>query len=191
MKPGGTSVTSAVAFAALPISDPESGDFLAVMETPKGSRNKYGYNEKLGVFELRKVLPRGMIFPYDFGFLPSTEGADGDPLDVLLLLDEPAPMGCVIRVRVVGAIEAEQREKGDHWMRNDRLIAVATHAQLHGNVESLKEINPRVLDEIEAFFGQYNQMQGKEFRVVDRCGPKAALKLIEEGKRKRSKADKT
>jgi inorganic pyrophosphatase len=170
-----------MSFSALPTFDPESGDVLAVIETPKGSRNKYGYNEKLGVFELRKVLPRGMIFPYDFGFIPSTEGDDGDPIDVLLLLDEPAPMGCVIRVRVIGAIEAEQREKGGDWIRNDRLLAVATHAQLHGNVESLKELNPRILKEMEAFFHQYNRMQDKDFRTVDHCGPKGALKLIEKG----------
>jgi inorganic pyrophosphatase len=169
-------------FAKLPTFDPETGDALAVIETPKGSRNKYGYNEALEVFELRKVLPRGMLFPYDFGFIPSTIGQDGDPLDVLLLLDDPAPMGCVIRVRVVGAILAEQLEDQSRWIRNDRLIAVATHAQLHGNVKKLKELNPRLLDEMEAFFHQYNQMQGKEFRPLDRCGPSRALELIEEGR---------
>jgi len=169
-------------FAQLPTFDPETGDALAVIETPKGSRNKYGFNEELDVFELRKVLPRGMIFPYDFGFIPSTKGQDGDPLDILLLMDDPAPMGCVIRTRVVGAIEAEQSDDGNKWIQNDRLIGVATHAQLHGNVKTLKEINPRVLDEMEAFFKQYNQMQNKQFRVTDRCGPKHALKLIEKGR---------
>src|ERR1700710_2563128 len=113
-------------------------------ERPKGSGNKYAYNEAFEAFELRKVLPRGMIFPYDFGFIPSTKGDDGDPLDILLLLDDPAPMGCVIRTRVVGAIEAEQSEDGKKWIQNDRLIGVATHAQLHGNVKALKELNPRV-----------------------------------------------
>jgi inorganic pyrophosphatase len=171
--------------ATLPTFDPESGDVLAVIETPKGSRNKYGYNEKLGVFELRKVLPRGMIFPYDFGFIPATRGDDGDPLDVLLLLEDPAPMACVIRVRIVGAIEAEQTD-GRRWIRNDRMIAVATHAKLHNNVKSLKELNPRLLDEMEAFFHQYNLMQNKDFRAIDRCGPKRARKLIEKGRRKRS-----
>ena len=66
---------------------------LAVVETPKGSRNKYAFNQDLRAFELRKVLPRGMIFPFDFGFIPSTKAADGDPLDVLLLLDASVPMG--------------------------------------------------------------------------------------------------
>jgi hypothetical protein len=80
-------MTMTKSFAGLPTFDRESGDALAVIETPKGSRNKYSYNETLEIFELRKVLPRGMIFPYDFGFLPSTRGEDGDPLDILLLLD--------------------------------------------------------------------------------------------------------
>ena len=153
-------------FRNLPTFDPDSGDALAVIETPKGSRNKYAYNEALEVFELRKVLPRGMILPYDFGFIPSTKGDDGDPLDILLLLDDSAPMGCVIRTRVVGAIEAEQSDDDKGWTQNDRLIGVATHAHLHGNVKSLKEINPRILDEIEAFFTQYNQMQNKKLEQM-------------------------
>ena len=167
--------------AQLPAFDPESGHAFAVIETPKGSRNKYAFNPDLGLFELRKVLPRGMIFPYDFGFIPATKGEDGDPLDILLLLDESAPAGCLIRTRVVGAIKAEQSEDGKKWIENDRLIGVAAHAKLHGNVESLKEINPRVLDEIEAFFKDYNEMQDKQFRPVDRVGPKQARKLIEDG----------
>jgi inorganic pyrophosphatase len=178
-------------FATLPTFDRETGDVLAVIETPKGSRNKYGYNKQLGAFELRKVLPRGMLFPYDFGFIPSTRGEDGDPLDLLLLLDDPAPMACVIRVRVVGAIMAEQREKGDHWIRNDRLIGVATHAQLHGNVKTLKELNPRLLAEMEAFFQQYNRMQDRDFRPLDRCGPKAAARLIEAAQRMPEERAKT
>lgn len=173
-------------FATLPTFDPEGGDVLAVIETPKGSRNKYGFNETLGVFELRKVLPRGMLFPYDFGFIPSTRGEDGDPLDVLLLLDEPAPMACVTRVSVVGAIIAEQCDSGSHWIRNDRLIAVATHAQLHGNVKNIKQLNPRLIEEMEAFFRQYNLMQNKKFRAIGQCGPKAAAKLIKAARHRRS-----
>lgn len=173
-------MTTKKSFKTLPSFDPESGDVLTVVETPKGSRNKYAYNSELDVFELRKVLPRGMIFPYDFGFIPSTRASDGDPLDVLLLLDESAPMGCVIRTRIVGAIEAEQSED-NKWIENNRLIGVATHAQLHGNVQNLKDINPRVLDEIEAFFEDYNVMQGRRFRPIDRVGPKRAQKLIEVG----------
>lgn len=170
-------------FAVLPTFDAaEDGELLAVVETPKGSRNKYAFNQDLRAFELRKVLPRGMIFPFDFGFIPSTKAADGDPLDVLLLLDNSVPMGCVVRIRAIGALEAEQRE-GGRWTRNDRVVAVAIHAQLHANAKRLKELNPELLDEMEAFFRNYNESQGKEFRVLNRCGPKTAMKLIEASRR--------
>src|SRR5581483_718248 len=73
-----------------------------IVETPKGSRNKYKFEPKLGMFVLGKVLPDGMVFPYDFGFVPSTMADDGDPLDVLLLMDEPAFPGCLIESHVIG-----------------------------------------------------------------------------------------
>lgn len=174
-------MTTKKSIASLPAFDPESGDTLAVVETPKGSRNKFAYNQGLEAFELRKLLPRGMIFPYDFGFIPSTKADDGDPVDILLLLEDSVPMGCVIRTRVIGAVEAEASEDGKKWVRNDRLIGVATHAHLHENVDNLKTLNPKVLDEIEAFFEQYNRMEGKQFRPTDRVGPKQAQKLIEDG----------
>ena len=85
--------------------------FQVVVETPKGSRNKYAFDPDHRVFELKKVLPAGMAFPYDFGFLPSTKGGDGDPLDVLVLMDEPAFPGCVLKCRVIGVIEGEQGNK--------------------------------------------------------------------------------
>ena len=84
---------------------------VVIIETPKGSRNKYAYNAKEHVFELKKVLPAGMAFPYDFGFVPSTKGGDGDPLDVLVLMDEPAFAGCKLTCRLVGLIEGEQSGK--------------------------------------------------------------------------------
>jgi inorganic pyrophosphatase len=169
--------------ASLPIEDPSTGDTLAVIETPRGSRNKYSYDPQVGAFRLKKVLPRGSIFPYDFGFIPSTRAADGDPLDVLVLLDEETPPGCLISVRVIGAIEAVQRETAGKWLRNDRLVAVATHAHRHSDAQSIKDLDGRMIQEIEAFFTQYNKLEGKEFRVIGRCGPKGAGKLLDEAAR--------
>ena len=165
----------------LPTFDPESGDALAVIETPKGSRNKHAYNQTLGVFELRKVLPRGMIFPFDFGFIPSTKGDDGDPLDILLLLDNSAPTGCVIRTRVVGAIEAEQSDDGKKWIRNNRLIGISYPRTVARERQKSEGDQSAVPDEIEAFFEEYNLMQGKRFRPTHRFGSKRAQKLIEAG----------
>src|SRR5579872_5124757 len=94
-----------------------------IIETPKGSRNKYAFDPKQSVFALKKVLPAGMSFPYDFGFIPSTKAEDGDPTDVLVLMDEPAFPGCLLKCRIVGIIEGEQgKKKGAE--RNDRIVAI-------------------------------------------------------------------
>src|SRR6185369_1482784 len=95
--------------ATLPPFDEQSGDLNAVVETIAGSRNKFAYDEELGLFRLKGVLPAGASFPFDFGFVPSTKGGDGDPLDVLVLMDEPAFAGCLVPARLVGVITAQQR----------------------------------------------------------------------------------
>ena len=84
----------------------EKGDLRVVIETPKSSRNKYDYNPECDCLELATVLPEGMSFPYDFGFAPSTLGDDGDPIDILVLMDAPVVPGCIIRARLIGAIDA-------------------------------------------------------------------------------------
>jgi inorganic pyrophosphatase len=158
----------------------ESGRFNAIIETPKGSRNKFKYDEKLDLFKLDKVLPLGASFPFDFGFIPGTRGEDGDPLDVLVLMDEPAFPGCLVTGRLIGVIEAEQTEKGE-TLRNDRLIlSVETHRN-PAEVTSLDQLNPNRLDEIEHFFVSYNIMEGREFKPIGRKGPEQAVKLVEKG----------
>jgi inorganic pyrophosphatase len=165
----------------LPTTDPNTGDLLAIIETPKDSPNKYNYDDTCAAFKLAEVMPKGSYFPYDFGFIPSTLGDDGDPLDVLVLMDEPAPVGCVLTIRLIGAIEAKQKDKGSDWERNDRLLAVATHAHTHAHIEDLDGLRPRLLDEIEAFFTHYNQQKGKAFKPLNRCGPKKARRIIDHG----------
>ncbi len=167
--------------SCLPARDERTGDVVAVIETPKGSPNKYDYDETCDAFRLAGVMPEGSSFPYDFGFIPSTLGEDGDPLDVLVFMDAPVPVGCVLSLRLIGVIEARQREKGGDWIRNDRLLAVATHAHTHAHVQHLDDLRPHLLDEIEAFFRNYNELHGKEFEPLDRSGPKKAQKLLEQG----------
>ena len=77
-----------------------------VIETPRGARTKLAYDRERAAFVVKKVLPQGMSFPFDFGFIPSTAGDDGDPLDVLVLMDEPVPIGTVVPSRLIGVIEA-------------------------------------------------------------------------------------
>src|SRR5918993_2443763 len=113
-----------------------------VIETPKGSRNKYEYDEKLGLFKLGGVLPAGASFPFDFGFIPSTLGGDGDPLDVLVLMDEPAFAGCLVITRLIGVVEAEQTERDGETTRNDRLVGVAAESRLLGRVRTLEALGP-------------------------------------------------
>lgn len=178
--------------SCLPALDRETGDVTAVIETPKSSPNKYDYDDSCGAFRLADVLPQGSSFPYDFGFIPSTRADDGDPLDVLVFMDVPVPVGCVLTVRLIGVIEAKQREKGGSWIRNDRLLAVAAHAHTHAHIETLDDLRPHLLDEIEAFFETYNALKGKEFKPLDRSGPKKARKLLDEASdafRKRIGAD--
>jgi inorganic pyrophosphatase len=155
-----------------------------IIDTPQGSRNKFEYDEELGIFKLGGVLPAGAVFPFDFGFVPSTKGGDGDPLDVLVLLDEAAFVGCLVVVRLVGVVEAEQTEEDGETVRNDRLIAVAEKARNHKDVRSLGQLNEHLLDEIEHFFVSYNEMKGVEFKPLGRFGPKRAERLIEEGTRR-------
>jgi inorganic pyrophosphatase len=152
-----------------------------IIETPKGSRNKFDYDEELGLFKLGGVLPAGASFPFDFGFVPSTLGGDGDPLDVLVLMDEPAFTGCLVATRLIGVIEAEQTERDTETTRNDRLIGVAKAAHAHSDVRAIENLNKNLLDEIEHFFVSYNVIKGKKFKPLGRFGPVRAREVIEEG----------
>ena len=170
----------------LPPIDHESGDLNVVIDTPKGSRNKFSWDAKLQLFELTGILPAGAVFPYDFGFIPNTRGGDGDPLDVLVLMDEPAFTGCLVRSRLLGVIEAEQTEKGK-TERNDRLIAVASKSRTKSDLRSLADLNSKLLEEIEHFFISYNEAKGKKFKPLGRYGPERARKLVQRSKRRKKK----
>jgi len=168
----------AISVNELPAVDPDSGRLNVVVDTPKGSRNKYKFDEKRGLWRLSKVLPQGLSFPHDFGFLPSTRGEDGDPLDVLLLMDDPAFPGCVVPARLIGVLEAEQTEDGK-TVRNDRLVAVVETPYNPPEFRSLEEVSRQRLDEIEYFFVSYNEMEGRQFKPLTRRGADHARELLE------------
>lgn len=161
----------------------DEGNVNAIIDTPKGSRNKFKYDEKSGLFKLGGALPLGAVFPFDFGYIPSTKGADGDPLDVLVLMDEPAFAGCLVAAKLIGVIEAEQTED-EETTRNDRLIAVAADSRNHSHVRFLGDLNSNMVHEIERFFIAYNETKGKRFEVLGRFGPERAEKLIASANRK-------
>jgi len=168
--------------ASVSARDPDSGAVNAVVETPAGSRSKFKYDDALGLFRLYKLLPVGAAFPFDFGFVPGTRGEDGDPIDVMILGDEPTFTGCLVTVRLLGAIEAEQKERG-RTIRNDRLIATAETPKIRPSARSLSDLPAKLIDQIEHFFVAYNQAEGRRFVPLARRGPRAAAKLIEQGVR--------
>jgi inorganic pyrophosphatase len=151
-----------------------------VIDTPKGSRNKYKYDESLHLYRLASVLPAGASFPYNFGFVPGTLGEDGDPLDILILMDDAAFVGCLVPSRLIGVIEAEQTEEGK-TIRNDRLIAVAAESRDHHDVRALGQISANLVGEIEHFFISYNELRQKCFEPLGRAGPERALALLKRG----------
>jgi inorganic pyrophosphatase len=169
--------------------DKEKGCWLAVIETPKDSHHKYDYEPKLQAFQLKKTLPEGMTFPLDFGFVPSTRAGDGDPVDILVLLDFPATMGAVVHVRLLGGIKAEQKGQGEDWARNDRLIAVAGHSKTLADLKTLDDLRPQQLDQLIEFFEQYNKLEGKKFRHLGNCDAKEAAALLRAGMKKAKKRD--
>jgi inorganic pyrophosphatase len=167
-------------FSRLQPFDKKKKEWRVVIETPKDSHNKYKYDEDLGLFLLGGVLPQGMAFPYDFGFIPGTLAEDGDPIDVLLLMDFSAYPGCVVAGRMIGVIEAQQTEKDGKTTRNDRLVAVPTESRLYGHLKNVKEIGEGRLGEIKAFFITYNQTRGKKFKVLEVRGPGRAERLAKD-----------
>jgi inorganic pyrophosphatase len=155
-----------------------------IIETPAGSRNKFAFDPVQGIFTLKKVLPAGMIFPYDFGFLPKTQAPDGDPIDVLLLMDEPAFPGVAVRARLIGVIEGEQLD-GKKKIRNDRLVAVAEANHVYAKVRRLKDLPGQWIKELETFFVNYHGLEGKAYRLLGCKGADVALQLLKSARNRK------
>jgi inorganic pyrophosphatase len=170
------------------LADPTSlkprsdGTFQVIIETPKGYRNKYSYDPEQGIFTLRKVLPEGMVFPHDFGFLPRTLAADGDPIDVLLLMDVPAFPGCLVPSRLIGVMEGEQLD-GKKKIRNDRLIAVAELSHAYKDWKKLKDLPDQFVKELEAFFVNYHGLEGKQYKLLGCKEAKVAMDLVKKSQK--------
>ena len=155
------------------------GFFQVVIETPKGSRNKFAFDPVQKVFTLSRILPAGMDFPLDFGFVPRTKAPDGDPLDVLLIMDEPCFPGIVVNARLVGIMEGEQVRKDGKKSRNDRLLAVAEATQTYVGLNDVKQVPQVLLTQLERFFMNYHQMEGLHYKALGWKGADAAKKILE------------
>src|SRR5258706_10762988 len=166
--------------------DPKRKCLNVIVETPKGSRVKYSYDEETGLFTISKALPEGMVFPFDFGFVPKTVAADGDPLDVLILNEEPLVTGCYLHVRPIAVIKAAQTEDGKP-VRNDRVIGQAIGKETPLEFRTLK-LEKKMVSQIEFFFTAYNKLYGKKFKVLGTGGPRNAWEQgLPRGKHRRKK----
>ena len=153
----------------------------AFIETPAGSTAKLAYDPDSGLYSLSKLLPVGLAMPLDFGFVPSTLAGDGDPLDVMVLSEATLPTGCLATVRLLGAIEVEQRERAGEARseRNDRLVARLNDSRRWGEVERLEELGDRFVTELNCFFVTYKDLRGQDYEVLAVSGPERAADLVE------------
>lgn len=149
-----------------------------IIETPRSNQNKFDYDEEYELFRLHKTLPAGMVFPFDFGFIPNTKAEDGDPMDVLVIMDQHSYPGCLVPCRPIGIIEAEQTEKKKQKVRNDRVVAVAESSTLYSDLINVKYMSPNMAHEIESFFIDYNKQEGKVFKPLRWSGIRRTMKII-------------
>jgi inorganic pyrophosphatase len=152
-----------------------------IIETPKGSAFKYTYEPEKHLFKLSKVLPAGMTFPFDFGFIPGTKGEDGDPLDIIVIAEFETFTGCMMDCRIIGGIKAKQTERDGKTQRNDRFIGVPEVSQLFADINSTEDFPKEITDQLEAFFKNYNELSGKKFKSLGSMSPKEAYELIKKG----------
>jgi inorganic pyrophosphatase len=162
----------------LPTLD-ENGSFLVVIESPKGSKIKYKYNEKLKVFSLSRPLSMGIEYPHNWGFIPGTQMEDGDPVDAMVLFDEVLLQGTVIPCRVIGVLKLEQNRKNKPGReRNDRIIAIPEAARRFKRINRIQNLSQKIKEELEEFFKAAALFQNKNIKFLGWGNKKEAEKLI-------------
>lgn len=150
----------------------------AMIECPKGYNQKFDYDPGEKRFKLSKILPAGMVFPFDFGMIPGTKGEDGDPLDIIVISECATFPGCLVDCRIIGALKAEQTERDGNTMRNDRFIGIPDVSQLFADIQTVEQLPEAVVKQLEAFFKNYNEQAGKQFRVTETLSAKQAGQLL-------------
>jgi len=130
---------------------------------------------------MRKLLPAGMAFPFDYGFIPSTRTGDGDPLDVLIVSDGALFTGCRVKARLIGGFRAQQVPKGKRKSeRNDRLFAVPVLPTIPDPPRSMDNLGEKMLADLESFFVNYSALEGKDFKVLRTMTKKEAEAFVKE-----------
>jgi inorganic pyrophosphatase len=163
-------------YTRLPIGDHAPQRVNAVVEIPQGSVHKYEYDEELQVFRLDRTLYSPVHYPGDYGFIPGTLGRDGDPVDVLVMVDAPSFPGCVIEVRPIGVLRMI-----DQGEQDEKILCVVENDPVYRQIKDCDELFPHLLREIEHFFSIYKSLEGKKTEIAGWSGAEAAHKLIKEG----------
>ena len=163
----------------LPIGEDAPELVNVVVEVPVGSRNKYEYEPELGVIVRDRVLPGNIRYPADYGFVPSTEGADGEPLDIMVAAYDPVFPGCVVQARVVGALEMTEAEESEY-----NIFAVPSGDPRFDDITTLEDMPEQNLHEIEQFFVAFKRLEGDEDAEVQGwCGPEETYEIIRQSTR--------
>lgn len=150
-----------------------------IIETPKGSAYKYKYEPGKKAFEVHKTMPAGMVFPFDFGFVPDTLGEDGDPLDVLILTRKaPYATGSTIDARIIGCLPAKQSSK-EGELRNDRYVGVVDDDADYATVKSIEQLPEAFIRDIQSFFINYLSVEGKQVTFLTALNAQQAQQLLQ------------
>lgn len=149
-------------------------DFIAVIEIPKGSKQKYELDKKTGLLILDRILYTSTHYPANYGFIPHTLAADGDPLDVLVLCSESLLPLSLVRVYPIGVITME-----DNGSEDEKIIAIPFTDPNYNSYKNINDLPKHVFDEMQHFFSVYKQLEGKNTAVNTVLGRKEALSIIE------------
>ncbi|MBL7078390.1 inorganic diphosphatase [Candidatus Shapirobacteria bacterium] len=160
----------------LPAGPKPPQDIYCVVEIPRGSSNKYEFDDKLNTFVLDRVLYGAVFFPTEYGYIPSTIGEDGDPLDIMVITTYPTFPGCVLESSVAAALKITDTGKLDY-----KIIALAKNDPRLDKITDLKSLPPHFKKEVEDFWGSYARLQPKKKIVVGNwLDKRKALKIVKE-----------
>jgi inorganic pyrophosphatase len=177
IKPADAHLSRMTALDKLAPHDDE-GALRVVVEVPRGCAVKLKYAPDLGAFEYGRLLPLGLTYPYDWGFVPGTKAEDGDPLDALVLADVSSFPGVVIPCRALGTVLVSQRNEKGKRERNDRLVVVPVAAERLRHLASPRSLPARMREEIERFFLNTTFFTQKDARIEGWRGPRHAQQLV-------------
>ncbi len=157
----------------IPIGEGAPKEFTAVVEIPKGSKVKYELDKPSGLLRVDRVLYSSVVYPANYGFIPQTLGDDGDPLDVLVLMQEPVVPLSILRVRPIGMMTMV-----DHGQNDEKIICIHRDDPEYRAYVAIQQLPPHRLTELRRFFEDYKKLEDKEVAVHDFFGPVEAVEAV-------------